>query len=49
VLLAVQQLAGGADPGVADQRTGPDGRFRSEKVARGFGGIGGRHSHTRTV
>ena len=27
VLLAVQQLAGGADPGVADQRAGPDGRL----------------------
>ena len=45
-LLPVQQLAGGADPGVADQGTGPYGRFRGEKVARGFGGIGGTHSHT---
>ena len=35
VLLAVQQLAGGADPGVADQRAGPDGRFRGQQVAGG--------------
>ena len=49
VLLAVQQLAGGADPGVADQRTGPDGRFRGEKVTGGCGGIGGRRGHTRTL
>lgn len=27
VLLAVRQLAGGADPGVSDQGTGPPGRF----------------------
>ena len=47
VLLAVQKLPGGADPGVADQGTGPSGRFRGEKVAGGFGGFGGRHSHTR--
>ena len=46
VLLAVQQLAGGADPGVTDQRTGPDGRLRGQKVAGGFGGIGdGPRSH----
>ena len=45
VLLAVQQLAGGADPGVADQRTGPHGRFRGQKAAGSFGGIGGRHGH----
>jgi len=29
--------------------TGPDGRFRGEKVAGNFRGIGGRHGHTRTV
>ena len=45
VLLAVEQLAGGADPGVADQRAGPDGRFRGEKVAGGFGGIGWGSGH----
>ncbi len=47
VLLAVEQLAGGADPGVADQGTGPDGRFRGQKVAGGFRGIGVGRGHTR--
>ena len=42
VLLAVQQLAGGADPGVADQRAGPDGRLGGQKVVRGFGRYRGR-------
>ena len=49
VLLAVQQLAGGADPGVADQRAGPHGRLRGQKVAGGFGGIGGGAVTPRTV
>lgn len=43
MLLAVEQLAGGADPGVADQGTGPHGRFRGEEVA---GGISGGCDHT---
>jgi hypothetical protein len=43
----VQQLAGGADPGVADQGAGPDGRFWGQKVARGVGGIGVGRGHTR--
>ena len=37
VLLAVQQLPGSADPCVADQRAGPDGRLRGQKVTEGFG------------
>src|SRR5258705_481207 len=49
VLLAVEQLAGGADPGVADQRAGPHGRFGGEKAAGGFGDIGVGYGHTRTV
>jgi hypothetical protein len=36
VLLAVEQLAGGTDPGVADQGPGPHGRLRGQKVAEGF-------------
>ncbi len=40
VLLAVQQLAGGADLGVADQRAGPYGWLRGLTVAGGVGGIG---------
>ena len=47
VLLAVQQLAGGADPGVADQRAGPDGRLGGQKVVRDFGGTGVGCGHTR--
>jgi hypothetical protein len=45
VLLPVEQLAGGADPGVADQRAGPHGRFRGQQAAGSIGGIGGRHGH----
>src|SRR5208283_5402108 len=47
VLLAVQQLAGGAEPGIADQRAGPDGWLRGQKAAGGFGGIGIGRGHTR--
>ena len=43
MLLAVQQLAGGADPGVADQRAGRDGWLRGQKVAGGSGGNGLGH------
>jgi hypothetical protein len=39
-LLVVEQLAGGADPGVADQGTGPHGQFRDEEAAGDFGDIG---------
>ena len=33
MLLAVEQLAGGADLGVADLGTGPDSRFGGQKAA----------------
>ena len=46
VLLAVQQLAGGADPGVADQGPGPHGRPGGQKAAGGFGGTGVGRGHT---
>ncbi|HEX9541332.1 MAG TPA: hypothetical protein VGA04_24470, partial [Streptosporangiaceae bacterium] len=42
VLLAVEQLAGGADPGVADQRAGPDGWLWRQKAAGAFGRWWGR-------
>ena len=37
VLLAVEQLARGADPSVADQGVGPHGRFGGEKAAGASG------------
>ena len=49
VLLAVQQLAGGADPGVADQGPGPHGRLGGQKAAGGFGGTGVGRGHIGTV
>ena len=45
VLLAVEQLAGGADPGVADQGTGPHGRLRDQEVAGCAGDIGAGRGH----
>ncbi len=39
VLLAVRQLAGGADRGVTDHRTGPHGRFQGLKGAGGLRAI----------
>ena len=49
VLLTVQQLAGGADPGVADQRAGTDDWLGGQKAAGGFGGIGIGRGRTPTA
>jgi hypothetical protein len=36
MVLAVEQLAGGADPGVADQRAAPRGRFGTSGLEAGL-------------
>jgi hypothetical protein len=47
VLLPVEQLAGGADPGVADQGAGLYGRLGGQQAARGFWDISVQRGHTR--
>ncbi|KWX05457.1 hypothetical protein TH66_01775 [Carbonactinospora thermoautotrophica] len=51
--LAVQVLAGGGDPGVADERAGEDGRFGGELIRQAEGCVGagvggGGHARKRT-